>query len=85
MRAFAGSTTDEPMYDGSIYLTVFSRNTNKKQNIYIYIYIYLYSDWMILPYDRVLVSATSIGVYALSAWSMHPGVYRLSTSITVTL
>ena len=41
MRAIAGSTTDEPMYDGSIYLTVFSRNTNKKQNINIYIYIFI--------------------------------------------
>ena len=80
MRAIAGSTTDEPMYDGSIYLTVFSRNTNKKQNINIY--IYLYSDWMILPYDRVLVSATSIGV--LSAWRCLPSVYQYYRTVTST-
>ena len=46
--------------DGSIYLTVFSRNTHKKQegNVYVYIYIYILDDTT--PYDRVLVSAIGV-------------------------
>ena len=58
--------------DGSIYLTVFSRNTHKKQEGNVCIYIL--DDTT--PYDRVLVSA--IGVFMPD---VH-GVYAVSTGIS---